>query len=165
METTHASIRTLAGRRTREGKVGQAKHHSIGRSSVSSHDISDASLILARGRGLTPRAMLYTLGSTTEFPQNFCAPESFRTRVNPHQNRVFLLKHLHTIVKRKHNHELSQAEIRGILKAKSNTNDKSIRSIAKRYRYSKGTVRNAIERARDAEKENIDPFTPKALTA
>ena len=61
-------------------------------------------------------------------------------------------------------HELSQAQFRGILEVKSNPNNKSNRRITKRYKCSKSSVRNIAKRAREAEKENIDPLTPKAYT-
>ena len=66
------------------------------------------------------------------------------------------------MAKTKGAHELSQAQFRGILEAKSNPNNKSNRRITKRYKCSKSNVRNIAKRAREAEKENIDPLTPEA---
>ena len=68
------------------------------------------------------------------------------------------------MAKTKGAHELSQAQFGGILEAKSNPNNESNRRIAKRYKCSESSVRNVAKRAREAEKENIDPLTPKACT-
>ncbi|KAI4088887.1 MAG: hypothetical protein LQ339_008636 [Xanthoria mediterranea] len=64
--------------------------------------------------------------------------------------------------KRKGDSELSQAEFGSILEAKRNYNNESNRSIARRYGRGEATVRKVEERAREAEKENIDPLTPEA---
>ena len=66
------------------------------------------------------------------------------------------------MAKTKGAHELSQAQFRGILEAKSNPNNESNRRITKSYKCSKSSVRNIAKRTHEAEKENIDPLTPKA---
>ena len=62
-------------------------------------------------------------------------------------------------------HELSQAELAGIIEAIRNPKKESKSYIAKRYKRNKKTLINVAERALEAEKENIDPLTPEACTA
>ena len=54
---------------------------------------------------------------------------------------------------------LSEAK-RGALIALKYTNNTSNRQLADRFDCDKNTVRNILERAEEAEKENIDLFSP-----
>ena len=69
------------------------------------------------------------------------------------------------MAKTKGAHELSQAQFGGILEAKNQAFNECNRRIAKCYKCSESSVRNMAQRAADADKENIDPFTPEACTA